>query len=181
MKTCYAFMIRTLTLLLPCFLLLACAMSEDLDSTTDANNDGTYKNHSEPSDFDEVVGSKQDGLVEKFDPNWMMSDLFFEHVNSMDARTLQQFFEGSPYGKRSWLADAKINRIPASTRIVQVARTLKLNPILLLVRMQVEQSLISRPDRPSQYAVDYAFGCGCHDYQVCSERHRGLDKQLICA
>jgi hypothetical protein len=181
MKTYYAFIIRTLTFLLPCFVLFACAMSKDLEIATETVNNGSYQSHMENSDFDEVIGSKQDGLVEDFDPSWLMSDLFFEHVDSISTRTLQQFFESSPYGKRSWLAEAKINRIPASTRIIQVARTLNINPILLLVRMQVEQSLISRTETPSPYAVDYAFGCGCHDYQVCSETHRGLDKQLICA
>ena len=169
-----------------CIYCLSCANSH-LDSShssanpSDEMSTNNYQSHQEQSDFVAEIGDKQDGLIATFDPNWLMSDLFFEHSRSITAQTLQQFFETTPYGKRSWLADAEIDGVSAAKRIVQVSQSLSINPILLLARMQVEQSLISRVNPPSQHARDFAFGCGCYDYEACYERYRGLGQQLVCA
>jgi hypothetical protein len=46
-----------------------------------------------------------------------------------------------------------------------------LSPVVLLVRMQVEMSLISKSSRPSSHAVDFALGCGCPDGSGCGSAY----------
>jgi hypothetical protein len=150
-------------------------------SDQDAPSSSQYLNHSEAQDFDETFDEKGDGLTSRFDPNWLMSDSFFLDAYALDQRGLQALFEESPYGKRSWLASAYIDSVPASQRLIEVAKEVGINPLLLLSRMQVEQSLISRTEPPSHHQIDFAFGCGCPDYRGCQEAYRGLSKQIKCA
>lgn len=175
-----SFLIRKLLRVCGCFFMLVvvCACANVPDSTSPSGN---YSSHSEASDFDDVFDEKGDGLTSHFDPNWLMSDTFFLDVDAVDQEGLQTLFEESPYGRRSWLADAYIDNVPASQRLVEVAREVGINPLLLLGRMQVEQSLISRSESPSSRKIDFAFGCGCPDYQGCQEAYRGLSKQVKCA
>ena len=84
---------------------------------------------------------KSDGLSERFEQEWLMSDLFFLNTSALTAADLQRFLEDTPYGVRSWLADLVINRKSASELIVKVAHERGVNPLLILTRMQVEQSL----------------------------------------
>ena len=140
-----------------------------------------YSGHSVSWDLEPLQESKADGLVEKFDPNWLMSDSFFKNDQALTVNALQFFFEESPYGHRSWLAEAEIGGIPAAQKIIEVAHDLNINPVLLLARMQVEQGLISVENLPRKENTDFAFGCGCPDYVGCNVAYRGLGKQLSCA
>ena len=177
---------RSLSLLLvSCFALLlslslsACATSGELES------DAPYASHSVAWDLESVEGlsadGKVDGLVERFDPSWLMGDAFFTNTHALTESALQAFFEQTPYGERSWLADALIDGVPASRRLLDVALDVGINPILLLSRMQVEQSLISRSARPSEQKLNSAFGCGCPDNRACYTTYQGFSKQLACA
>ncbi len=141
-----------------------------------------YTSHDEPWDLEPAAAdSKADGLVSKFDPAWLMSDSFFTNHDALTAEQLQGFFESTPYGERSWLADAQIDGVPAARRIIEVAHEVTVNPLLLLARMQVESSLISRAAQPSARKTDFAFGCGCADYEACSSAFKGFGNQLRCA
>jgi hypothetical protein len=140
---------------------------------------------SEPHAWDlEEVGAdgsiKADGVSSKFDPEWIVSDHFFNKANGISAQAIQKFFENSPYG-RSWLADAVFDDVPASTIIHDTAQEFGLNPVMLIARMQVEKSLISANTRPSSSRVNYAMGCGCPDYQECNPAYKGFAKQIRCA
>ena len=126
-------------------------------------------------------GGKTDGLTDRFDPEWLMSDLFFLNTSSLSAKSLQTFFEESPYQDRSWLADYRFGQKTAAEMIVSVAYQEGVNPLLLLSRMQVEQSLISRPTPPSTRVMNAAMGCGCHDGASCIAQFKGMEKQLKCA
>lgn len=139
--------------------------------------------HSVPYDLEPLAesSSKSDGLSDRFDPEWLMSDLFFLNTTALTAEHLQFFLVDSPYGIRSWLADLKVDREPASQLIVRIAHDEGVNPLLLLARMQVEQSLVSRQDAPSWRVQSAALGCGCHDGERCAERFKGFEKQLSCA
>lgn len=69
-----------------------------------------------------------------------------------------------------------------ASAIVAAGRAHNVNPLVLLVRIQAEKSLISASSQPSRtHDVDFAFGCGCYDNQPCQEQFRGLDRQLECA
>lgn len=124
---------------------------------------------------------KSDGLTDRFDQEWLMSDLFFLNTGELSVEHLQHFFENTPYGVRSWLADFSVNGKSVAEIIVEQAHKKGVNPILLLTRMQVEQSLVSRTDPPSSRISDAALGCGCHDGQACSAQFKGFENQLACA
>lgn len=150
-----------------------------------ADPDHPFPEHDEPSDFEEVPAGgdgKADvaGVPATFDRHLVLSDAQFTHACAVTADGLQRFFEESPYG-RSWLADETIGDRRAADVIVDVAVEHQLNPVMLVARMQVEKSLVSKTVRPAQAKIDFAFGCGCPDYRACNEAYRGLDRQLACA
>ena len=143
---------------------------------------GAFSDHEESSDFAESSSDERsDGLGASFNRHNVMSDDFFSATFAIDGDGLQQFLETSPYGNRSWLADAEINGERAADAIVAASSAEGINALVMLGRMQVEKSLISKTVRPSQRTVDFAFGCGCLDNQPCFESFRGLDKQISCA
>jgi PAS domain-containing protein len=127
-----------------------------------------------------VPAGKADGLPARFDPQFIMSDAFFIAHDAVSASAIQSFFEATPYGQRSWLADERIGDHSAAEAFVNAAKVAGVNPIVLLARTQVEMSLISKA-RPSQRRLDFAFGCGCPDGRACYEQFRGLERQLECA
>lgn len=145
-----------------------------------------FPEHDEPSDYDEVPAGGEDGKADvagipaTFDRHMVLSDELFTSSEAIDAEGLQTFFAMSPYG-RSWLADETIGGRRAADVIVEVAIDHGLNPVMLVARMQVEKSLVSKTVRPAQSKIDFAFGCGCPDNRACNEAYRGLDKQLACA
>jgi hypothetical protein len=147
---------------------------------------GPYEDHDELSDFDPVPepsDGKADvaGIPAVFDRNLVISDALFTDVESVDAAELQAFFERTPYNNRSWLADATIDGVPAAEAIARASRAAGINPVVMVARMQVEKSLVSKTARPAQARIDYAFGCGCPDGRACSAVYKGLDKQVECA
>lgn len=140
-----------------------------------------YTDHAEAADLEAFVEpGKADGLPARFDPAFVMSDAFFVAHDAVSAAQIQRFFEATPYGTRSWLADEHIGDLTAAEAFAEAGKTVGINPIVLLARTQVEMSLISKA-RPSQRKLDWAFGCGCPDGRACYEQFRGLHKQLECA
>lgn len=137
--------------------------------------------HEEAQDLEPVDGGKFDGALQIFDPSLVWDDAVFVDTQRVDAAGIQALLEATPYERRSFLADEQIDGTPFAEVLVTVARAKQLNPMLLLVRLQVEQSLVSKTDRPATDAVDFALGCGCADGQSCNAAYRGLDKQLECA
>jgi len=141
--------------------------------------------HGEASDFAPVIldVGKADALAAQFDANRLMAQNFFLATDLIDGPALQAFFEATPYGTRSWLADEQIaDGTPVAAAIVAASRAAGVNPIVMVARMQVEKSLVSATVRPRRaHDVDFAFGCGCPDGQSCAEVYRGLDRQIECA
>jgi hypothetical protein len=147
---------------------------------------GFYEDHDEISDFDPVPepsGGKADvaGIPAVFDRHLVISDALFTDIDTVDAAELQAFFEDTPYDNRSWLADATIDGVPAAQAIVTASRAAGINPVVMVARMQVEKSLVSKAARPTQARIDYAFGCGCPDGRACNAAYRGLARQVQCA
>ena len=146
------------------------------------NDGGAFENHDEGSDFEPFDSAKADGVAEYFTPNFIMDDALFTASAALDAAQIQAFFESTPYGgRRSFLADATTGGRSAAEAIVDASYEHGINPLVLLVRMQVEKSLVGKSAAPSANTIDFAFGCGCHDGKTCNEAYRGFDKQLDCA
>jgi hypothetical protein len=141
---------------------------------------GAYLDHEESTDLD-PIDVKADGVAPIFDRNNVVDQDFFEDTAAVDAATVQAFLERTPYGTRSWLADEVVGDRMFSEALVEVAIDFELNPVMLLSRIQVEQSMVSRTARPSTHKVNYALGCGCPDNKPCNPAFEGIDKQLACA
>ena len=156
------------------------------DATTEGSAD--YLGHAEPTDFQIGPPARGMGEVGKadeteatFDRHDIISEALFLDTESVSVAEMQTFLEDSPYGERSWLADERVGGRSAAAHLVAAAREFSVNPLLLLSRLQVEQALVSQSERPSQYRVDRAMGCGCYDGQECFPDYLGLDRQFQCA
>ena len=135
----------------------------------------------DPSDFEEAPDDgKGDGVAAVFNQHSVLTDALLEDTAAMTVDELQAFFERSPYGTRSWLASHRINGVRAAQYVVDAALAQRIHPLVLVARMQVESSLVSKTVAPSQRLIDRALGCGCPDGGGCSASYKGLDKQLVC-
>lgn len=116
-----------------------------------------------------------------FSQNEIMSDAFLTSTTWIDADGLRDFLEHVPGAGRSWLADAVIDGRPAVERIVDAARASGVNPAVLVIRMQVEASVVSPAKRPTAWELEAMMGCGCPDGRACDARFAGFEAQLKCA
>ena len=142
--------------------------------------------HDEPSDFDPVDWSPDNGkgdfsgVPATFDRNNIMDDVVFT-TPAVSGDEMQRFLEDSPYGTRSWLADARLGNLRFADVVVEIAAASDIDPVVLLARAQVESSLVSATKQPSKSRTDIALGCGCADAQSCASAYLGLANQLRCA
>lgn len=135
----------------------------------------------EPEDFIvDPADGKADGVPATFDQNNIVSDAMLTTATAMSAADVQAFFDDTPYGTRSWLASYAENGETAAELIVRTAVTHEVNPLILIARMQVETSLVSKTTRPTQRMINRALGCGCPDGGTCNTAYSGLQKQLDC-
>jgi hypothetical protein len=63
---------------------------------------------------------------------------------------------------------------------VEAAAAYDINPLILIARMQVETSIVSKTSLPSQRTLNRALGCGCPDGGTCNVAYSGLHRQLDC-
>lgn len=153
------------------FALGACAVGEE--------EGDEEMGHDEPADYEvDPDDGKGDGVAAVFNQNDVVGDDLF--LGSMTVADVQKFFERSPYGYRSWLADYSAGGKTAAQLVVDAAASRGVHPLMLLSRMQVEASLVSKTTRPTQYRIDRALGCGCPDGGGCSSSYRGFGPQLQC-
>ncbi len=136
-----------------------------------------------------AIESVLDSFEHDFDPHYLASDRAFFDTTAFDAAAIQAFLEDPPYALPSVLATQVIaDGRTFAEALVDISVEHGLNPLVLLVQTQKESSLVSKcnastpgcTDPPSQFRLDYAFGCGCPDGQGCSSQFRGLDKQMEC-
>lgn len=124
--------------------------------------------------------SGEDELGEPgFDRNRVLSDAAMTDWQAMTPGEIQAFLSHTPYGGTSVLAGYMSGGKTAAQAIADAAETHHINPLLILTRAQMEQSLIGK-STASKKALDFAFGCGCPDGQACSEAWRGFHKQADC-
>ena len=129
---------------------------------------------------DEIAESQEAGSTETFNRHLVLLDEALEDGDALTAPEIQAFLDATPYGGRSVLAGHSSHDRTAAQAIAEAAAEHTINPLVLLTRLQLEQSLISKTSA-SQDRLDWAMGCGCPDYQNCMEAYRGFDKQVACA
>jgi hypothetical protein len=148
---------------------------------------GDEVEHDEPSDLEPVEWISADGKADfsgipaTFDRHDIMSDAVLQASGAVDADAVQAFLEDTPYGTRSWLADLRLENMRFSDALVRISRDKTVDPVVLLARMQVESSLVSKTVKPSSSRINTALGCGCPDSSACSSQYLGLANQLRCA
>ena len=141
-----------------------------------------YEDHDEPADFEPFEDpGKLDGIAPTFNANRVLEDSLFVGADAMTVDDVQEFFETTPYGTRSWLASATLSDgRTAAEAVIDAAEESDIHPLALIARMQVETSIVSKTSKPSQSLVDRALGCGCPDGAGCAAQYKGLGKQLQC-
>ncbi len=161
---------KNFAVLLTC-VLAACSMGEEAD---EVGSDEVADYEVAPDD------GKGDGVSAVFNQNDIVGDDVFLDSGQMTVAEVQKFFEQSPYGTRSWLASHTVNGVTAAEAVVAASTSEGIHPLMLLARMQVESTLVSKTVKPSQYRIDKALGCGCPDNSACASQYQGFDKQLVC-
>lgn len=154
------------------FSVLAAACSTDVEDEVGSD---------EPEDY--VVDpddGKADGVPPTFNQHDVVGDDLFVDDGTMTVAEIQEFLEESPYNNRSWLADYTADGVSAAQAIHAAATAERIHPLMLLARMQVEATLVSKTTRPSTTRINAALGCGCPDGRGCSAAYRGFARQLVC-
>lgn len=127
-----------------------------------------------------MTDASEDELSEPgFDRNRVLSDAAFVDWQAMSEAEIQAFLDETPYGNRSALAGYTSGGMTAARAIRVASETYRINPLVILTRLQMEQSLIGK-STATKKALDFAFGCGCPDNGSCSETWRGFHKQADC-
>jgi len=130
------------------------------------------------SDLIPVSNGKADGAV--FNKDDLISDALFINGSYLEPSHVQSFLEDTPYGTRSYLADVRFNGKTAAEIIVDTGLEYGINPLVLMVKLQVEYSLVYE-ESPSNFALGHAMGCGCYDNSPhCSYGPSGFAAQLAC-
>lgn len=115
-----------------------------------------------------------------FDRNAVLDDTSMRDGDAMTVADVQKFLDKTPWGTRSVLAKYTENGKSAAAIMVDSATSHGINPLEMLVRVQMEQGLISKTTA-STATISIAFGCGCPHSAVCNDSYRGFANQANCA
>jgi len=117
----------------------------------------------------------------EFNPNFILSDEEIQDWQSMGRADIQAFLDNYTGVLKSLRAPDKDNQEKLISDIIcQASIDYKINPKYLLVKLQKEQSLIT-DDTPTQRQLDFATGYACPDSAPCSDKYRGVGKQIDAA
>lgn len=120
-----------------------------------------------------------------FDPNHVIADAVFLDADAMSDSEIQVFLENhGPGGVASFLATYQVGGRSTAEVIGSAARAAGINPRIILVKLQVEKSLIGKyspANPPPQSTLDYAMGYACPDGRPCDPAFAGFDKQISAA
>lgn len=117
-----------------------------------------------------------------FTPQLVIADDVFRASNSLSPSDIQAFLEKYPGVLDTTLAPRHSDGTmqPVSLLIWEVSQEFSINPKVLLVTLQKEQSLITKSP-PSQTTLDWALGFGAYDGSTPETRdpkYRGLGNQI---
>jgi hypothetical protein len=127
-----------------------------------------------------------------FDPGYIISDEIFYHENAMSANDVQEFLNSEGGGIRNYTQDTPVigadqyckglngGLDSAATIIWEVAQSCGINPQVILVLLQKEQSLITLAN-PSQGRYNSATGYSCPDTAPCDPAFQGFVYQVYYA
>ena len=119
--------------------------------------------------------------VAKFDRNDLMDVPTLTDSEAFDATRLQRFFARTPYDRGTFLETYQSNGIRAADAVLRAGRTYKINPLVLVVLLQVEGGRVGEQNYPlPPERVEYVFRCGCFSPGNCLPPLAGLDRQLEC-
>lgn len=117
-----------------------------------------------------------------FDPTIVIADDVFRASSSMTPADIQAFLDA----RKGVLDVTTVARhsdgsvAPVSQVLWEVSQEFNINPKVLLVTLQKEQSLLENA-APTQYALDWALGYGCKDGLPVDQRnpvYKGLGNQI---
>ena len=129
----------------------------------------------------EVTGASDDRVTTgTFDKNDVVSDEALLDKDALTSTQIQAFLESTPWKTKSVLADYTEGGQSAAQIITTVSQKYGVNPIALLVRVQMEQSLLYKATAPDS-TIAIAFGCGCPHSSICSAKYEGFANQADCA
>jgi hypothetical protein len=116
-----------------------------------------------------------------FDANEIVGSAPMQDEDTLDTTRLTAFLEATPYGQASFLAEYSSHGVSAVSAIVAAANASAINPLVLLVRAEMDQGLVGSASYPSPASrVEYAFGCGCAAPGNCDPAYAGFDVQVSC-
>jgi hypothetical protein len=124
-------------------------------------------------------------LSADFDPNHIIADAVLLDADAMSDSQIQAFLENyGPSGGASFLATHQVGGRSAAEVIGSTAQPGGINPRVILVKLQIEKSLIGKyspTNPPPQSALDYAMGYACPDGKPCDLAFAGFEKQVSVA
>jgi hypothetical protein len=128
-----------------------------------------------------LQGSDLEANGAAFDANEILDSASMQDQQALALTDVQAFLNRPPYGAPSFLSDYTSNGLSAAEAIVRAAQRYALNPLVFLVRAQMDQGLIGSSTYPlPAERVEYAFGCGCAAPGVCDSAYAGFDIQVQC-
>ncbi|HSK46915.1 MAG TPA: hypothetical protein VLA05_02795 [Coriobacteriia bacterium] len=113
----------------------------------------------------------------QFTPDTIISQQRFRNVASMDVADIQRFLNQQPGTLKYYRApDHEGKTKSAAEMIAEAASKWSVNPQVILVTLQKEQSLLSQA-QPAQRAYDWAMGCGKMDSRTLT-KYQGFGNQI---
>lgn len=123
-------------------------------------------------------------VLAAFNQNYILSDSELTDYGSMSVSRIQQFLETQGGGLAAYSTEVEGTTKTAAQIIYDVSRAWSISPKYLLVRLQVEQSLVTTTN-PTQYQLDWATGfavcdsCSTNDPSI--QAYRGFANQVTWA
>lgn len=134
-----------------------------------------------PGESSVLQASDLQGNGASFDANEIVDSASFQDEGALDEATALAFLQKTPYGSASFLATYASHGIGASEAIAVASQRYVLNPLVFLVRAQMDDGLVGSTTYPSSsMRVEYAFGCGCIAPGQCDAAYAGFDVQVDC-
>ncbi len=116
-----------------------------------------------------------------FDANEIVASAAMQDPSTLGAAELAAFLRATPYGQPSFLSTYSSHGVSAVSAMVTAAETYALDPLLFLVRAEIDQGLVGASVYPTPASrVEFAFGCGCAGAGGCDPAYAGFDVQVDC-
>ncbi len=147
------------------------------DGTTDTGTTDTGTTDTDvstPNDgVDTTPGASEDkSWATSFKRDYIMSDEEFTDYNSMTTADIQSFLD-----RKGSVLKNNVGSVNPAAAIYAAAQKHKINPKVLVARLQTEQGLISKKTA-TQKKLDWALGVGCYDSGNWNQNFKGFDKQI---